>query len=95
MRNGEKTKIFEKEIKTLAYGKGTTKGVDADVADTVTEESLKTAIDFVKEFAKESGSIIAVTGAIDLVSDGDTCYVIRNGRPEMERLQAPAASYPA
>ena len=27
------------EIKTLAYGKGTTKGVDADVADTVTEEN--------------------------------------------------------
>ena len=70
----------------MAYGKGTTKGVDADVADTVTEENLKTAIDFVKEFAKESGSIIAVTGAIDLVSDGDTCYVIRNGRPEMGKI---------
>lgn len=74
------------EIKTLAYGKGTTKGVDADVTDTVTEENLKTAISFVKEFAKESGSIIAVTGAIDLVSDGDTCYVIRNGRPEMGKI---------
>ena len=41
---------------------------------------------FVKGFASETGSIIAVTGAIDLVSDGDRCYVIRNGRPEMSRI---------
>ena len=27
-----------------------------------------------------------MTGAIDLVSDGDTCYVIRNGRPEMGKI---------
>ena len=26
---------------------------------------------------------MAVTGAIDLVSDGEQCVVIRNGRPEM------------
>lgn len=74
------------EIKTLAAGSGNTKGVDADVADAVTEENLKEAIAFVKAFAKETGSIIAVTGAIDLVSDGTDCYVIRNGRPEMGRI---------
>lgn len=74
------------EIKTLAFGSGTTKGVDADVADAVTEESLDEAVAFVKRFAKETGTIIAVTGAIDLVSDGQTCYVIRNGRPEMEKI---------
>ena len=71
------------EIKTLALGSGTTKGVDADVADKVTDETLDDSIRFVKNFAKESGSIVAVTGAIDLVSDGEKCYVIRNGRPEM------------
>ena len=69
------------EIKTLALGSGTTKGVDADVADAVTEENLDDAAEFVKEFARKTGSIIAVTGAIDLVSDGEKCYVIRNGRP--------------
>ena len=57
------------EIKTLAFGSGTTKGVDADVADAVTEENLDEAVTFVKKFARETGSIIAVTGAIDLVSD--------------------------
>lgn len=74
------------EIKTLALGSGTTKGVDADVADAVTEDTLDQAVAFVKSFAKESGSIIAVTGAIDLVSDGEKCYVIRNGRPEMGKI---------
>ncbi len=74
------------EIKTLALGSGTTKGVDADVADAVTEESLDEAVAFVKKFAEETGTIIAVTGAVDLVSDGKTCYVIRNGRPEMGKI---------
>ena len=27
-----------------------------------------------------------MTGAIDLVSDGEKCYVIRNGRPEMGKI---------
>ena len=74
------------EIKTLALGSGTTKGVDADVADAVTEDTLDQAVAFVKSFAKESGSIVAITGAIDLVSDSEKCYVIRNGRPEMGKI---------
>lgn len=74
------------EIKTLAAGSGSTRGVDADVADAVTEENLKEAVDFVKNFAKATGSIIAVTGAIDLVSDGERCYVIRNGKAQMGKI---------
>ena len=74
------------EIKTLALGSGTTKGVDADVADAVTDENLDSAVAFVKDFAAKTGAIVAVTGAIDLVSDGQTCYVIRNGRPEMGKI---------
>lgn len=74
------------EIKTLALGSGTTKGVDADLADAVTEESLDSAVRFAKEFAKKTGSLIAITGAIDLVADADRCYVIMNGRPEMGRI---------
>ncbi|MDO4976873.1 MAG: hydroxyethylthiazole kinase [Eubacteriales bacterium] len=74
------------EIKTLAMGSGTTKGVDADVADAVTEENLDQAVTFLKDFAKKAGTVVAITGAIDLVSDGEKCYVIRNGRPEMGRI---------
>lgn len=74
------------EIKTLALGSGTTKGVDADLADAVTEDNLDETIAFVKTFAKNTGSIIAITGAIDLVADAETCYVIRNGRQEMGKI---------
>lgn len=74
------------EIKTLALGSGTTKGVDADVSDAVIEENLEQAIEFVKAFSKKTGTIIAVTGRIDLVTDGNRCYVIRNGRPEMGKI---------
>ncbi|MGN1168192.1 MAG: hydroxyethylthiazole kinase [Lachnospiraceae bacterium] len=74
------------EIKTLALGSGTTKGVDADVADAVTEENLDSAVAFAKDFAKKMECIVAITGAIDLVSDGEKCYVIRNGRPEMGKI---------
>ena len=74
------------EIKTLAYGSGSTKGVDADVADAVTEDTLDNAVTFVKKLSAETGSIISVTGAIDLVADGEKCYGIRNGRPEMGKI---------
>ncbi|MBR0384774.1 MAG: hydroxyethylthiazole kinase [Eubacteriaceae bacterium] len=74
------------EIKTLALGSGTTKGVDADVADTVTEDNLDEAVAFAKTFAKKTGSVIAVTGAIDIVADGEKAYCIFNGHPAMSQI---------
>ena len=74
------------EIKTLALGSGTTHGVDADKADAVSDDNLEFMADFVRDFARTTGSIIALTGAIDLVADGSKCFVIRNGRPEMGRI---------
>ena len=74
------------EIKTLMNGRGSTKGVDADIADAVTEENLDEVISSLKKFAGEVDAVIAVTGATDLVADKDRCYVIRNGRPEMGRI---------
>lgn len=74
------------EIKTLCTGSGSTKGVDADAVDAVTEANLDDGVQLVKAFAKQTGCIIAVTGAIDLVSDGARCWCIRNGRAEMSRI---------
>ena len=74
------------EIKTLCTGSGSTKGVDADAVDAVTEANLDNGVQLVKAFAAQTGCIIAVTGAIDLVSDGERCWCIRNGRPEMSRI---------
>lgn len=74
------------EIKTLALGSGSTKGVDADVADTINEETLDSAILFAKDFAKKTGAVIAITGAIDIVSDKNTAYIIRNGKAMMSEI---------
>lgn len=74
------------EIKTLCTGSGSTKGVDADAVDAVTEANLDNGVQLVKTFAAQTGCIIAVTGAIDLVSDGECCWCIRNGRAEMSRI---------
>lgn len=71
------------EIKSLAIGQGGAKGVDADVADRVTEENLAAAIAFAKSFAKKLGTVVAITGAIDIVADSNRAFVIRNGRAEM------------
>lgn len=74
------------EIKTLALGSATTKGVDADAADTVTEENIERVIDFAREFSKKTGAVIVITGTIDLVVDERQAYVIRNGHHMMSRV---------
>ena len=74
------------EMRTLAVGSGTTKGVDADASDKITEETLDRAVSFVKSFAARTGAVIAVTGAIDIVADGQRAFCIRNGHPMMSAV---------
>ena len=74
------------EIKTLASGAGTTKGVDADVADKVTEENLDSAVAFAKAFAARTGAVVAITGAIDIVAEAEKAYCIRNGNAMMSSI---------
>lgn len=74
------------EIKTLAFGSGTTKGVDADVADKVSEQNLDSVVEFAKQFAKKTGAVIAITGAIDIVADAQKAYCIKNGHPMMSDI---------
>ncbi|MDO5521724.1 MAG: hydroxyethylthiazole kinase [bacterium] len=74
------------EIKTLAYGQGTTRGVDADLVDVVTEETIEDTIVFAKSLSERMGSIIAISGAIDIVADTKKAYVIRNGHAMMSRV---------
>lgn len=71
------------ELRALAGGQEHTRGVDAGGADAVTEAELERGVAFAKGTARRTGTVVAVTGAIDLISDGEQCVVIRNGRPEM------------
>ena len=67
-------------------GNGTTKGVDADLADRVTKENLDEAAAFAKAFAGKMNAVVAITGAIDIVADAEKAYCIYNGRPEMSSI---------
>lgn len=74
------------ELKTLWGQGGTTKGVDANLEDSVTEENLENAIEFVKDLSRKTGAVIAMTGAIDLVAKDEKVYIIRNGNPLMSKI---------
>lgn len=74
------------EIKTLAFGEKTTKGVDADIADTVKEHNLEETIQFAKDLARKTGAVIAISGEIDIVADHNKVYVIKNGHRMMSKV---------
>jgi len=74
------------EIKTVAQGAGTTKGVDADASDAVTGENLEDTIAFAKILSEKTKSVIAITGAIDIVADSQKAYVISNGNALMSKV---------
>ncbi len=74
------------EIKALALGSGGTKGVDASLKDVVTEENLDSAVSFARDFSERTGSVVIITGAIDIVSDKNKTFIIRNGHPLMARI---------
>ncbi len=71
------------EIKTISRGTGTTKGVDVDISDVITDENLDEAVSMVKALAKKYNTVIVITGEIDIVSDENTAYVIKNGHEMM------------
>ena len=74
------------ELSALAGRDGGGAGVDAAPADRITEENLSAAAPRIAAQARELGAVVAVTGAVDLVTDGTVCYAVRNGRPEMGRV---------
>ncbi len=74
------------EIKALALGSVTTKGVDADKADAVTAQTLEGRRRLRKTVSKKTGAVIAITGAVDIVTDGGDTYLVRNGHPMISRI---------
>jgi hydroxyethylthiazole kinase len=74
------------EIKALAQGTGGTKGVDANEADQVNPDNLDSVIRFAKAFSRKTGAVIAITGATDLITDGERVCLITNGHPMMSRI---------
>ncbi len=74
------------ELKALYLGDSSTQGVDANDVDAISEKNLEGAIKLVNQMAKHFGTIIAVTGAIDIVTNGEETYVIKNGHEKMKYI---------
>ena len=74
------------EMKSLAGAAASTRGVDVNPDDAVTEDNLAESAAFARSLAARTGAIIAITGAIDLVADADRAFAIRNGSPLMGKI---------
>lgn len=74
------------EIKALAGGASTTRGVDVCPDDAVTDANLAESAAFACRFAETAGTVVAITGAIDIVADATQAYAIRNGSAWQGRI---------
>ena len=74
------------EIRYLAGQQTTGSGVDVSELDEITEENLSSAVTMVGELAKKLGADIAISGRIDVVSNGKNTCVLRNGCATMARI---------
>lgn len=74
------------EIRYLAGQQTTGSGVDVSDVDAVTEENLPVVVEVVEELAEKTGGIIAVSGVLDIITDGKKTAVLRNGCATMSRI---------
>ncbi|MGH4050064.1 MAG: hydroxyethylthiazole kinase [Clostridium sp.] len=74
------------EIKTL-YGIETkTKGVDSIESDYTSNDEFLVDKEMARSLAIKLNTVIAITGARDIITDGKTIYVIRNGHKIMSKV---------
>ena len=74
------------EIRALAGQSAVGSGVDVSAEDAVTEQNISNVIEMAKELACRIGSVIAISGPIDIVTDGERTALIRNGCATMARI---------
>lgn len=74
------------EIRYLAGQRATGSGVDVSAPDEVTEENLSSAAAMAGELARNLGTVIAISGRIDVITDGARTCVLRNGCATMARI---------
>lgn len=74
------------EIKHLAVGTGSTRGVDAAEEDKITEDNYKAFGYMARELARKTGAVIAISGVIDIIASPDRVFALRNGDAMMSRI---------
>lgn len=74
------------EIRALARGELTGSGVDVSGEDAVTDATLPRTVETARLLAKQTGAVVAVSGPIDVVTDGEQTVLLRNGCATMARI---------
>lgn len=74
------------EIRSLAGQQSSGSGVDVSALDAITDDNLQDAIAMVSALARSTKSVIAVSGKLDVISDGEQTMVLRNGCATMARV---------
>lgn len=74
------------EIRALALGTEGGSGVDVSAGDAVTEENLSRGVELCRRLAESTGAVTALSGQVDILSDGTQTVLIRGGVPTMSRV---------
>lgn len=74
------------EIRALAGQTSLGSGVDVAAWDAITPENLPQSVALTSDLARKTRSVIAVSGVIDVVSDGTQTVLLHNGCPTMARI---------
>lgn len=74
------------EIKAIAGINVSGRGVDVSASDMVSEKSLEDDIFTFEKLARQIQCVVAVSGVIDVITDGKRTVLIRNGCKTMTRI---------
>lgn len=74
------------EISTLYGMDSRTKGVDAEESGGASEDDIRSKIEIAKKLASNLNCVIAITGAIDIITDGTKVYTVENGDAIMSSI---------
>nr|WP_302657561.1 hydroxyethylthiazole kinase [uncultured Agathobaculum sp.] len=74
------------EVRALAAGAGQESGVEADLHDQINEHNLAESAAWLRDFARRTGTVVQLTGAIDVITDGKRTAVLSGGSELLRRI---------
>ncbi|PSM51649.1 hydroxyethylthiazole kinase [Campylobacter blaseri] len=72
------------EIKNLVGLNTKSKGVDASKSDA--KDSLEDKVEIAKTLSRNTGSVVVISGAKDIITNGDISYICENGDEMMKNI---------
>ncbi|OAA92606.1 hydroxyethylthiazole kinase [Clostridium coskatii] len=67
------------EIRAICGIESNAKGIDAGECDRITDDNFDENIEIVKKLSLRTNSVIAATGAVDVITNSSKTYLIKNG----------------